>query len=118
MPDGAYKHVVISTFDAHKEMDHRPHPAAKRMLRLHKNDMVRLEESPFGPVIATVERFSSIGTVEMVPHNEGNADQRYRKDRESVYIRKNAPSLIKSGTRRVIIDEMGRIKDPGPPKIA
>ena len=118
MPDGAYQHVVISTFDAHKEMDHRPHPAAKRMLRLHKNDMVRLEDSPFGPVIATVERFSSIGTVEMVPHNEGNADQRYRKDRESVYIRKNAPSLIKSGARRVIIDEMGRIKDPGPPKIA
>ena len=26
MPDGAYKHVVISTFDAHKQMDHRPHP--------------------------------------------------------------------------------------------
>ena len=118
LPDGSYKHVVISTFDAHREMDHRPHPAAKRLLRLHKNDMVRLEDSQFGSVTATVERFSSIGTVEMVPHNEGNADQRYRKDRESVYIRKNASSLIRSGARRVIIDEMGRMKDPGPPKTA
>jgi CRISPR-associated endonuclease Csn1 len=118
MPDGAYKHVVISTFDAHKDMDHRPHPAAKRMLRLHKNDMVRLEDSPFGPLIATVEKFSSTGTVEMVAHNQGNAAYRYRTDKENVYIRKNAPSLIKSRIRRVIIDEMGRIKDPGPPKIA
>lgn len=118
MPDAAYRHVVISTFDAHKDMDHRPHPAAKRILRLHKNDMVRLEDSPFGPLIATVEKFSSTGTVEMVAHNQGNAAYRYRTDKENVYIRKNAPSLIKSGARRVIIDEMGRMKDPGPPKIA
>lgn len=116
LPDGAYQHVVISTFDSHREMDHRPHPAAKRVLRLHKNDMVRLDDSPFGPVVATVERFSSIGTVEMVPHNEGNADQRYRKDKENVFIRKNAASLIRAGARRVIIDEMGRMKDPGAPK--
>ncbi len=118
MPDGAYKHVVISTFDAHKELDHRPHPAAKRLLRLHKNDMVRLEDSPVGPVVATVEKFSSTGTVEMVAHNQGNAAHRYRNDKENVYIRKNAPSLIKSGARRVIVDEMGRIKDPGPLKTA
>lgn len=118
LPDGSLKPVVISTFDAHAETDHRPHPAAKRLLRLFKNDMVRLEGGPFGPVTATVERFSSIGTVEMVPHNEGNADQRYRKDRESVYIRKSASSLVKAGARRVIVDEMGRIKDPGPPKTA
>jgi CRISPR-associated endonuclease Csn1 len=118
MPDGVYRHVVISTFDAHKDLDHRPHPAAKRMLRLHKNDMVRLEDSPFGPLIATVEKFSSTGTVEMVAHNQGNAAYRYRTDKENVYIRKNAPSLIKSGARRVIIDEIGRIKDPGPPRIA
>ncbi len=118
LPDSGYKHVIISTFDAHRDIDHRPHPAAKRVLRLFKNDMVRLEDSPFGPVVATVEKFSSTGTVEMVAHNEGNADQRYRKDKESVYIRKNAPSLMKSGTRRVIVDEMGRMKDPGPPKTA
>jgi CRISPR-associated endonuclease Csn1 len=117
MPDGNYKPVVISTFDAHRNMEHRPHPAAKRVLRLHKNDMVRLEDSPFGRVVATVEKFSSNGTVEMVAHNQGNAAYRYRNDKENVYIRKNAPSLIKSGARRVLVDEMGRIRDPGPPKV-
>lgn len=118
MPDGAYKHVVISTFDAHKEMDHRPHPAAKRLLRLHKNDMVRLEDSKFGPTSVTVEKFNVNGQVSMVAHNQGNADQRYRKDKEDIYIRMQPASLIKSGARRVIVDEMGGIKDPGPPKIA
>lgn len=118
MPDGAYKHVVISTFDAHKEMDHRPHPAAKRLLRLHKNDMLRLEDSKFGPTCVTVEKFNVNGQVSMVAHNQGNADQRYRKDKEDIYIRMQAASLIKSGARRVMIDEMGRIKDPGPPKTA
>lgn len=118
MPDRSVRHVVISTFDAHRDIDSRPHPAAKRLLRLFKNDMVRLDDSKNGSVTATIERFSSIGTVEMVPHNEGNADQRYRKDRESVYIRKNAASLIRSGARRVLVDELGRVRDPGPPKIA
>jgi len=118
MPDGAYKHVVISTFDAHKEIDHRPHPAAKRVLRLHKNDMVRLEDSKFGPTCVTVEKFNVNGQVSMVAHNQGNADQRYRKDKEDIYIRMQPASLIKSGARRVIVDEMGRIKDPGSPKTA
>ncbi|MDB5658473.1 MAG: type RNA-guided endonuclease Cas9 [Cypionkella sp.] len=118
MPDGAYKHVVISTFDAHKEMDHRPHPAAKRLLKLHKNDMVRLENSKFGPTCVTVERFNVNGQVSMVAHNQGNADQRYRKDKEDIYIRMQAASLIKSGARRVMVDEMGRVKDPGPAKVA
>jgi CRISPR-associated endonuclease Csn1 len=116
MPDGKIVHWVTSTFDAHQCTETRPHPAAKRLLRLFANDMVNLNSNKFGPVTATVERFSSIGTVEMVAHNQGNADQRYRKDKDDVYIRCNAPSLIRSGARRVIVDEMGRLRDPGPPK--
>ena len=92
--------------------------AAKRLLRLHKNDMVRLEDSKFGPSCVTVEKFNVNGQVSMVVHNQGNADQRYRKDKEDIYIRMQPASLIKSGARRVIVDEMGRIKDPGPPKTA
>lgn len=78
---------------------------------------MRLEDSKFGPTCATVEKFNVNGQVSMVAHNQGNADQRYRKDKEDIYIRMQAASLIKSGARRVIVDEMGRIKDPGPPKL-
>lgn len=116
LPDGKFVPWVISTFDAHHGDTSRPHPAAKRTLRLHKNDMVRLDSSKFGPVIATVEKFNVNGQISMVAHNEGNADQRYRKDKEDIYIRMQASTLMASGARRVIVDEMGRVNDPGPPK--
>lgn len=114
MPDGRYSAQVITTFDAHQPGPlPRPHPAARRIMRLHKNDMVRLDNSKFGPVIATVEVISA-ATVSMVPHNESNADQRYRKDKDDVYIRMNAASLMKNGARRIFVDEMGQVRDPGP----
>ena len=115
MPDGKPVHQVVSTFDAHQPGEQKPHPAAKRLMRLYKGDMVRLDNSKFGPVTAVVVKFSSSGTIEMVAHNESNADQRYRRDKEDVFIRCRAGSLIDSGARRVIVDETGRIRDPRSP---
>ena len=115
MPDGSYTAQVITTFDAHQPGPQpRPHPAAKRIMRLHKNDMVQLDNSKFGPVIATVEKFDANGGISLVPHNESNADQRYRKDKDDVYVRMNVASLIKNGARRVFVNEIGQIRDPGP----
>lgn len=112
LPDGKFHSWVVSTFDAHRGDTGRPHPAAKRVLRLCKNDMVRLDRSKFGPVIATVERFNVNGQISMVPHNESNADQRYRKDKEDLYIRMQASALMAADARRVMVDEMGRLNDP------
>mgnify|MGYP001081611619 CR=1 FL=1 len=116
LPNGDLVHHVIPTFAAHQRNPQRPHPAARRLLKLHKNDMVRLENSKFGPVIATVEKFDGNGAITLVAHNESNADQRYRKDKEDVFIRLRPASLHNAGARRVIVDEMGRVSDPGPPK--
>ena len=116
LPDGSLTHQVISTFDAHQGGESRPHPAAKRLMRLFKNDMVKLDDSKFGPVIATVERFNVNGQISMIAHNESNADQRYRKDKEDVFIRMQPSALIKAGARRVVVDEMGRFRDPGAPQ--
>lgn len=112
LPDGKLTHHVVGTFEAHQGTASRPHPAAKRLLRLFKNDMVRLEDSKFGPLIATVEKFDGNGTIEMIAHNESNADARYRKDKEDIYIRMRAGPLVKAGARRVLVDELGRISDP------
>ena len=116
LPDGTIAPLVVSTFDAHQGCEIKPHPAAKRLMRLYKDDMVKLEDSKFGPVIATVEKFNVNGQISMVAHNENNADQRYRKDKEDVFIRMQASALINAGARRVIVDELGRIRDPGRPK--
>ncbi|MQY43637.1 type II CRISPR RNA-guided endonuclease Cas9 [Epibacterium sp. SM1969] len=113
LPDGTVSHHVVATFDAHNDTTSKPHPAAKRLHRFHKGDLVRLEQSKFGPVVATVEKFNVNGGIELVPHNEANASDRYRKSKEDLYIRLSAATLIKSGGRRVYVDEMGRVRDPG-----
>lgn len=118
LPDGKIEHHVVSTFNAHQDRLSRPHPAAKRLHRLTKGDLVRLEESKFGPVVARVEKFNSKGMIELVPHNESNASDRYRKLKEDLYIRLGAASLIKAKARRVFVDEMGRLRDPGPPAVS
>lgn len=116
LPDGSLTHHVVSTFAAHQGQETKPHPAARRLMRLYKDDMVRLDSSKFGPAIATVEKFDTNGMITLVAHNESNADQRYRKDKEDVFIRLRPSSLVNSGARRVIVDEIGRIRDPGKPK--
>ncbi len=115
MPDGKPVAFVVRTFEAHQEGVNRPHPAAKRLLRLHQNDLVALEDSKFGPVVARVEKFDRTGTVELAPHNEANVSDRYRKKEADLYIRMKPGSLVKNGARRVHIDELGHVRDPGPP---
>ena len=116
LPDGSLTHHVVSTFNAHQGREAKPHPAAKRLMRLFKDDMVKLDDSKFGPVIATVEKFNVNGQIALVAHSESNADQRYRKDKEDVFIRMQPSSLVKSGARRVIVDEIGKVRDPGRPR--
>lgn len=116
LPDGKVVYHVVSMFEAHEGKMTRRHPAAKRIHKFMKGDLVRLEESRFGPVIATVEKFNGKGMIELVPHNEANASDRYRKTKEDLYIRLGAATLLKAKARRVHVDEMGRLRDPGPPK--
>lgn len=115
LPDNSVIHHTVSTFVAHRpSREARPHPAAKKLVSLYKGDMVKLDESKFGPVIATVEKFDATGTIELVSHNEANASDRYRKNKEDLYIRLRAKSALASGLRRVFVDEKGRLRDPGP----
>jgi CRISPR-associated endonuclease Csn1 len=116
LPNGEVVHNVVTTFEAHSGATRR-HPAAKFVTRLYKGDMVRVENSKFGPVVAIVAKFSGDGKIELVPQNEANASDRYRKTKEDLYIRLSAKSAIKSGLRRVVVDEIGRVRDPGPPKL-
>jgi CRISPR-associated endonuclease Csn1 len=116
LPGGKVVHYVVSMFEAHQGKMTRPHPAAKRIHKFMKGDLVWLEESKFGPVIATVEKFNGKGVIELVPHNEANASDRYRKTKEDLYVRLGAATLLKAKARRVHVDEMGRLRDPGPPK--
>ncbi len=51
----------------------------------------------------------------IAPHTEANADARDRdKDDPFRFLQMGAGPLIKARARRVFVDEIGRLRDPGP----
>ncbi|WJY21525.1 type II CRISPR RNA-guided endonuclease Cas9 [Fontisubflavum oceani] len=114
MPDGKPKAQVITTFEAHGADPRKPHPAAKRLLRLFKRDMVAMETDG-RTATYYVQKFSQAGTLCLAPHTESNADARDRDSADDFkLIRTSASSMVKAGIRRIFVDEMGRLRDPGP----
>ena len=113
LPDGKVEAQVITTFEANTGVQKQPHPAAKRLLRLFKRDMVALEQNG-ETVICYVQKLAKAGLF-LAPHHEANADARNR-DEESGFrlLQIGKGPILKSGLRRVFVDEIGHIRDPGP----
>ena len=120
LPNGKWTADIVSMFDAHQrdQQDRRPHPAAKKVLSLHQNDMLAIERDG-GPLqIVRVVKFSTNGTIALAPHNEGGA----LKARDAAsndldpfkYILSSASGLKKLKARQVRVDALGRVFDPGP----
>jgi len=116
LPDGKIKPQVVTTFEAHQTgMEKKPHPAAKRLLRIFKRDMVMLERDG-ETIVGYVQKMKQNGSVFFAPHTEANADARDRDPKDDFkLLQLSAGSLVKSKARRVIVDELGRVRDPRPP---
>lgn len=115
LPDGKVRAQVITTFKAHQPgLDKKPHPAAKRLLRIFKRDMIAVERDG-QTIIGYVQSMHVRNGLSIAPHTEANADARNR-DRSDPFrfIQMSAGPLIKANVRRVYVDEMGRLTDPGP----
>ncbi|ETD86393.1 type II CRISPR RNA-guided endonuclease Cas9 [Rhodobacter capsulatus] len=112
LPDGKVVPQVVTTFEAHSLPDKRPHPAAKRILRVFKRDMVVLERNGKTEVFYVLRMHVNNGLY-LAPHREANADARSRnKDDPFRLLQIGAGPMVKAGIRRVFVDEMGRLKDP------
>ena len=116
LPDGKFKPQVITTFEAHQPSTlKRPHPAAKRVLRVFKRDMVALSHPKFGGLVCYVQKLTLGNGLFLVPHTESNADARDRdKDDTFKLIQMGGGSLMKANIRRIHVNEIGQIRDPGP----
>lgn len=124
MPDGRLRLWVVSTFDAAQEAearrlgrtvpDLRPHPAAKLLMRLHKNDMVALGEGETRRVMRVV-KFSE-GQVTFAPHNEAGNLKARDADRNDAfkYLYAGIARLRQEKARKVSVDPAGVVRDPGP----
>lgn len=116
LPDGKIKPQVVTTFEAHQSgAEKKPHPAAKRLMRIFKRDMVMLERDG-ETIVGYVQKMKQNGSIFVAPHTEANADARDRDPKDDFkLIQLGAGSLVKAKARRVIVDEMGRLRDPGSP---
>ncbi len=116
LPNGKFKAQVVTTFDAHQlGAEKKPHPAAKRILRLFKRDMILLERAG-EKFVGYIQKMKQNGSLFVAPHTEANADARDRDSKDEFkLISMGAATLIKNKARRVFVDEMGRLRDPGSP---
>ena len=117
MPDGKWRADVISMFDAHQPGERpRPHPAAKRVMRLHRDDVLAIERNPDVVELMRVVKFSE-KQFAVAPLNEGGALKARDADREDPfkYVYPSPGTLKSWRARKVDVDEIGRVRDPGFP---
>jgi CRISPR-associated endonuclease Csn1 len=124
LPDGAVRMIVVSTFEAAQIAeaarlkrtvgDPRPHPAAKRLMRLHKNDFVALGEGDARRIMRVVKMRD--GELTLAEHNEaGNLKARDADKTDSFkYFSASTRRLISEKARKVQVTPDGGVRDPGP----
>ncbi len=116
MPDGKVKAQVITTFQANTGLEQKPHPAAKRILQIFKRDMVKLERDS-QELICYVQKLDLPNGLFLAPHTEANADARNRDQKDAFnLIQMGSRTIVNSRLRRVFVDDIGRLRDPGPPR--
>lgn len=122
MPDGTWKHEVVTMFDAHQpgwESEiRRNSPTARKVLSLRQNDMVAFEHPRLGSIIGLVVKFGQNGQITLVPHHEaGDLKRRDNAPDQEDPFKYYAPTvggLRRAKARQVRVDEIGRVFDPGP----
>jgi CRISPR-associated endonuclease Csn1 len=94
--------------------DRRPHPAARLMMRLHKNDMVAFGVGAERQILRVVKFRSN--QVNLAPHNEaGNLKARDADKADSFkYVNASIVSLARAGARKVYVSASGQVSDNGP----
>lgn len=120
LPNARWTAEVVSLFDAHRPEQQastvkESHPTAKKVMRLHKNDLLAVEGDE-GRSIMRVVKFSTNGALQLAPHNEGGALKARDANPEDYfkYLNTSASGLQKLKARQVRVTELGRLYDPGP----
>ena len=118
--DGADRCSIVSMFDAHQVTDQpRPHPAARKVLSLHQDDLVLLEPEGGERRLMRVVKFGQNGQITLAAPNEAGdlkrRDAAANDDDPFKYTAPTAGGLKKARARQVRIDEIGVVSDPGFP---
>ncbi len=89
------------------------HPTARKVLRLHRNDVIAIDRGG-GRELFRVVKFSNV--IALAPLHEANVDARNRDKGDPFSYLYPAPSRLKQWqARQVIVDPLGAVRDPGFP---
>lgn len=111
---------IVSMFDAHQSDElPRPHPAARRVLSLHQNDLIAIERNGEGRKLMRVVKFGQNGQITLAePQEAGDLKRRDAASNDDDPFKYFAPTcggLKKAKARQVRVDVLGRVFDPGFP---
>lgn len=118
LPNGRWVSSVIRRFDANQpDFDaakFRPHPAAKKIMRLHIDDMVAVEDGGKRRILRVVKMSGQ--TITLADHQEAGSLKARDADKDDPfkYLQKSANGLKEMSLRKIGVDEIGRVSDPGP----
>lgn len=119
MPNGKWQAVTITRLAANApdfQMRHnelKPHPAARRITRLFVGDMVAISEGGNRHIYRI--QILSGQRMWLSPHNEANADQRNRDGKDPFKLTQKSVNVLRTLCfRKIHVDILGRVRDPGP----
>ena len=114
LPDGKIEPKGVSYYDLNAK-DHnclRPHPAARLVMKIHKGDMMRLEHKGREKTARVVSLSPENNNAWLVEHFEGG-DLTKRQKEKSIFIFQRFSRFQQCKVRKIFIDPLGRIRDPG-----
>ncbi len=117
MPDGKWRARVVSMFEAHQPGgEERPHPAAKRVMSLFRDDMLAIERAGGERELVRIVKFSEKQFAVAPPQEAGALKARDADKGDPFKYIYPSPNTLKSWrARKVDVDEIGRVRDPGFP---
>jgi CRISPR-associated endonuclease Csn1 len=108
---GQWYAETVRQYEAHQEKEARKWisqaPMAKKIMRLHKNDMVAYEKDG-KTIIARVKKMSD-GKVWLIPHTIVKEEKPNGRTWEA-----SAKQMQRKNLRKIRVDILGRVYDPGP----
>ena len=122
LPDGKWKGVGVTVFAANQAPNaaeaKKPHPAARRVMRVHKGDLIKIAREGVERIYRVVQLAPKNGRFVLAGHEDsGNLQKRHDDPDDSFrWVFESFGNLKKDAARLVCVDALGRVRDPGPPR--
>lgn len=117
--DGEWDRELIRVYDVNQpgfEPKWRTqHPGARLIASFHKDDLIRKEHKGATETFRIVSIWENY--LQLASHNETNLAERYRAG-DFKWIFANYDKLREEQARKIAVDALGRVRDPGAPRQA